>query len=65
MLGRGVRRLAHIAIFVLAFALFYLGLGLGLQYDANLGTACWIGAAIMVGLNVFWMIRSKRNSGTG
>ena len=50
------------ALFVLAFVLFYLGLGLGLQYDAALGSACWIGAVTLVALNVFWMDRIRRNS---
>ena len=59
MLGRGVRRIAHLALFVLAFVLFYVGLGLGLQYDATLGTVCWIGAAALVGINVFWMVRAR------
>ena len=50
------------ALFVLAFVLFYLGLGLGLQYDATLGSVCWIGAVTLVALNVFWMDRIRRNS---
>ena len=62
MLGQGARRVAHVALFVLAFALFYLGLGLGLQYDATLGSACWIGAVTLVALNIFWMDRIRRNS---
>ena len=61
MLGSGIRRAAHVAVFALAFALFYLGLGLGLQIDAALGTACWAGAAALVGLNVLWMVRARRN----
>ncbi|MDE2936394.1 MAG: hypothetical protein OXP37_06085 [Chloroflexota bacterium] len=63
MLGRGIRKAAHVAVFALAFALFYLGLSLGLQYDAALGTACWAGAAVLVGLNVLWMVRARRNLG--
>ena len=62
MLGQGLRRAAHLALFVLAFLLFYAGLGLGLQADAALGTACWIGAGAVIALNVFWMVRARRNS---
>lgn len=62
MLGQGARRAAHVALFVLAFVLFYLGLGLGLQYDATLGSVCWIVAVTLVALNIFWMVRIRRNS---
>ena len=65
MLGQGARRAAHMALFVLAFVLFYLALGLGLQYDATLGSACWISSVTLVGINVIWMARARRNSGIG
>jgi putative Mn2+ efflux pump MntP len=51
-----------VALFAAAFVLLYLGLGLGLQYDATIGTACWLGAVVLVGLNVFWMHRIRCRS---
>ena len=50
------------ALFVIAFALFYVGLALGLQYDATLGTICWIGAGLLVAVNLFWIDRARRRS---
>ena len=38
MLTRGLKIAAHVLIFLLAIVVFYLGLGVGLQYDPNLGT---------------------------
>ncbi len=62
MLARRARKAAHIALFFVAFAMFYVGLGLGLQYDPNLGTLFWVGAALLVGLNIFWIDRVRRKS---
>ena len=58
MRGRRLRKAAHILLFVLAGALFYAGLGVGLQYDPNLGTLLWAASAAIVVLNALWMRRS-------
>lgn len=62
MLARGLRMGAHVALFALAFVLFFLGLGLGLQYDPTLGTVCWIGAGLLVAGNIFWIDRVRRRA---
>ena len=54
---------AHALLFVIAVVVFYLGLGLGLQYNANLGTLLWIAAAAIAGLNVLWIFRSRAKAG--
>ena len=62
MLARRARKAAHVALFAVAFALFYVGLGLGLQYDPTLGTVCWIVAGLLVAGNIFWIDRVRRKS---
>lgn len=62
MLARRLRMGAHVALFAIAFALFYVGLGLGLQQDPTLGTICWIGAGILVAGNIFWIDRVRRRA---
>ena len=54
---------AHALLFVIAVVVFYLGLGLGLQYNANLGTLLWIAAAAIAGLNVLWIFRTRVKAG--
>ena len=63
MLARRLRMGAHVALFAVAFVLFYLGLGLGLQHDPTLGTICWIGAGLLVAGNIFWIDRARRRGG--
>lgn len=55
--GRKARKAAHVLLFVLAVVVFYLGLGVGLQYDSNLGTLLWAASGAIVVLNVLWMRR--------
>ena len=57
-----VMGLAHVGVFLLAVVVFYLGLGVGLQFSPAWGTALWVVAAAMAGLNVLWMIRRARRS---
>lgn len=51
---------AHAFLFLLAFVAFYLGLGLGLRYNATLGTVLWIVAAAILLSNLVWIVRSRR-----
>ena len=62
MLARRLRIGAHVALFALAFALFYLGLGLGLQHDPTLGTICWVAAGLLAVGNLFWIDRVRRRA---
>ena len=55
-----VRIAAHALLFLLAVVVFYLGLGLGLQFSPILGTLLWVAAAAIVTLNVLWIVRSRR-----
>ena len=56
---------AHVLLFVLAFVVFYVGLFVGLQVNPNGGTILWLVAAGIVGLNLLWILRSRKNDGTG
>ena len=51
---------AHVLLLVVAVVVFYLGLGVGLQFNPVLGTLLWIAAAVIVALNLFWIVRSRR-----
>ena len=53
----------HALLFVIAVVVFFLGLGVGLQVNPNLGTLLWIAAAAIAGLNVLWMFRSRAKAG--
>ncbi|MDD9996027.1 MAG: hypothetical protein OXS35_09860 [Dehalococcoidia bacterium] len=63
MLTRGLKIAAHVLIFLVAIVVFYLGLGVGLQYDPNLGTVLWIVAVAIAALNVLWIFRSRARAG--
>ena len=54
---------AHVLLFVVAVVVFFLGLGVGLQYNPNLGTLIWITAGAIAALNVLWMFRSRAKAG--
>ena len=54
---------AHVLLFVVAVVVFFLGLGLGLQFNPTLGTLLWIAAAAIAGLNVLWIFRSRAKAG--
>ena len=58
-MSKGLRVTAHVLLFLIAVVVFYLGLGLGLQYNSTLGTLLWVASAAMVGLNLLWMRRSR------
>ena len=51
---------AHVLLFVLAFVVFYVGLFVGLQVNPNGGTILWLVAAGIAGLNILWILRSRR-----
>ena len=54
-----VKIIAHVVLFLVAFIVFYLGLGVGLTTDPNLGTALWALAAVIVLGNLFWIYKSR------
>lgn len=64
MLSRTLKITAHVLLFAAAFVVFFVGLVIGLQYNANLGTLLWIIAAAIAALNVLWMFRSRANEGS-
>ena len=51
---------AHVLLFVLAVVVFYLGLGVGLAFNPALGMLLWAAAAGVAGLNLLWIVRSRR-----
>ena len=50
MTAARVRIAAHALLFLLAVVVFYLGLGLGLQFSPILGTLLWVAAAAIATL---------------
>jgi uncharacterized membrane protein len=58
---RGAARVtAHVLLFVLAIAVFYIGLGIGLQHNPTIGSVLWFAAAAIAGLNLIWLMRWRR-----
>ena len=51
---------AHVFLFILAFASFYFGLGVGLAYDATLGSILWLVAGGIAVGNIVWIVRTKK-----
>ena len=58
-MAKRIRVTAHVLLFVVAVLVFYVGLGLGLQYDPTLGTLLWVASAAIVALNLLWMRQSR------
>ena len=56
---RALKTTAHVVLFLAAFVVFYVGLGIGLTRDPNLGTALWALAALIAIGNIYWIIRSR------
>ena len=54
-----IRTTAHAFLFVLAVAVFYLGLGIGLQFNPILGTILWIVSGAIAALNIAWIFRRR------
>ena len=54
------KTIVNVLLFIVAGVLFFIGLGLGLQYSPSVGTALWIAAGVIVVLNVLWMNRRPK-----
>ena len=50
---------AHLLLFFVAVVVFFLGLGVGLQVNPNLGTLLWLAAAAIFAANLVWLVRSR------
>ncbi len=50
----------HIAIFLIAFFIFFVGLVIGLAYNPDLGTVLWILAGALTVGNCVWMVALNR-----
>ena len=48
---------AHVALFLVALVVFYLGLGVGLQINPTWGMLLWVVAIALVLLNILWILR--------
>ena len=60
MMSPALKKTAHVLLFVVAFVVFYVGLFVGLQVNSNGGTALWLLAVAIAGLNILWILRSRR-----
>lgn len=63
MSSRILRSTAQILLYLLALAVLWVGLGIGLQYDPNIGTIMLFAAVGIAGVNTFWVFRVKRQRG--
>ena len=50
---------AHAALFLVAFVVFYVGLGVGLQVSPAWGTTLWVVAIVLAVLNILWIVWSR------
>ena len=57
MSAKTIKLTAHATLFIIAFVVFYLGLGVGLQISATWGTILWGVAIALAVLNILWIIR--------
>ena len=48
----------HVLLFLLAVVLFFVGLGVGLQFSSTLGSVLWIAAIGVAILNTLWIVRT-------
>lgn len=55
-----LKTIVHILLFIVGGLLFFIGLGLGLQFNPTIGTALWIAAGVIIVLNVLWMNRRQK-----
>lgn len=61
--AREARTAGQILLFLLAIVIFNVGLFLGLQVDPQLGTLMWAISAAVIVLDLYWIYRSRKNSG--
>lgn len=54
-----LKKIAHIALFLVAIIVFYLGLGIGLTANPTLGTALWVVAIAIAVANLYWLLRGR------
>ena len=59
MLAITLRLGIHAMLFMVAIGVFFLGLGIGLQYSPQLGTALWIAAGLQAVLNLVWILHRR------
>ena len=60
MLRRWMKISAHVGLFLVALAVFYLGLGLGLSWNPTVGTLLWLGTALIAAGNICWMVMGSQ-----
>ena len=57
----GRLKVLQILFFILAFVVFYIGLGAGLAVNPTLGTVLWIAAGAIVVVNLIWIVKTSKN----
>lgn len=60
-----LKRIGHICLFVVAYAFFHVGLWAGLTWSPMVGNLMVLVAAVIAGLNIWWMVRSARRQMPG
>lgn len=62
-MSRVFRPTAQILLYLLALAVLWVGLGIGLQHDPTIGTIMLFAALGIAAANTFWVFRVKRQHG--
>ena len=59
--ARNRSRTIHRLLLVLAFCIFYVGLGAGLTLSPHLGTLLWLVAALLLAYAIRWFLNNPAN----
>ena len=54
-----VKSAAHVLLFLLGGLVFFLGMGIGLQFNPVVGTALWAVAGAIAALNLLWIYQCR------
>ena len=60
MSRRWLKISAHAGLFLVAYAVFHVGLWAGLTWSPTVGTVMWLAAALIAAVNIWWLVRSSR-----
>ena len=62
-MSRIFRPTAQVLLYILALAVLWAGLGIGLQHNPTIGTITLFAALTIAAANTYWIFRPKRQHG--
>ena len=57
---RMLKIIVQVLLFIVAAVVFFIGLGVGLQFNPTYGTILWIVAAAIFILNLLWIVLGRK-----